>query len=113
MDTTTLTASPAKLRDGTWGARVQGTATEGQTVTIRTAAGKVWQARVTRVIWTGEGVTIVATASLDRAPAQSAPAVRASTGGRCRGCRGPIVNARHHRAMGGLCGSCAFDEYDC
>lgn len=34
-------------------------------------------------------------------------------GGCCRECRGPIVNAPHHRAMGGLCGSCAFDEYDC
>jgi len=31
----------------------------------------------------------------------------------CRGCRGPIRNAPHHRAMGGYCGYCAFDEYDC
>lgn len=33
-------------------------------------------------------------------------------GSRCKGCRGPIADARHHRAMGGYCGSCAFDEYD-
>lgn len=32
--------------------------------------------------------------------------------GRCRSCHGPIMNAPHHRAMGGLCGNCAFDEYD-
>lgn len=30
----------------------------------------------------------------------------------CRECHGPLVNAPHHSAMGGLCGSCAFDEYD-
>jgi hypothetical protein len=35
------------------------------------------------------------------------------TSGRCRECHGPLVNAPHHRAMGGLCGNCAFDEYDC
>ena len=30
----------------------------------------------------------------------------------CRECHGPLVNVAHPRAMGGLCGSCAFDEYD-
>jgi hypothetical protein len=38
---------------------------------------------------------------------------RRSNGGRCRGCRGPIRNAPHHHAMGGYCGYCAFDEFDC
>jgi len=32
--------------------------------------------------------------------------------GRCRGCGGPVVDAPHHRAMDGYCGSCAFDEFD-
>lgn len=35
-----------------------------------------------------------------------------SSAGRCRGCRGPITHAAHHRAMEGYCGSCAFDEFD-
>lgn len=36
-------------------------------------------------------------------------------GGRtnCRGCHGPLDDAPHHRAMGGYCGNCAFDEFDC
>lgn len=38
---------------------------------------------------------------------------RAERSGRCRGCGGPIRDARHHAAMGGYCGSCAFDEFDC
>lgn len=35
------------------------------------------------------------------------------TQSRCRECRGPIVNCSYHKAMYGLCGQCAFDEYDC
>jgi hypothetical protein len=32
---------------------------------------------------------------------------------RCRCCGGSIIDAPHHRAMNGYCGSCAFDEFDC
>jgi hypothetical protein len=67
---TTTPATPAKLRDGSWGARVQGAAAVGDVVTITTRAGKTWDARVTSVIWTGDGVALCATASLDRAPAR-------------------------------------------
>lgn len=37
---------------------------------------------------------------------------RAERSGRCRECGGPLVDVARHEAMGGLCGSCAFDEYD-
>lgn len=127
MDTatsvTTPTASPAKLRDGSWGARVPGGASVGQTVEVRTSTGKTWTAVVTRVVWTGSDrvtglpVAICATQSLESAPARSArPATSRGqyvTRGRCKGCRGPIKHAPHHRAMQGYCGSCAFDEFDC
>jgi hypothetical protein len=45
----------------------------------------------------------------------SSPSCRKSSGGsgKCRDCGREITNAPHHRAMGGLCGDCAFDEYDC
>lgn len=33
-------------------------------------------------------------------------------GGRCRTCSQPVADVPHHRAMDGLCGSCAFDEFD-
>jgi len=66
MTTTTTTATPAKLRDGTWGARVMGTVAAGDSVTITTQAGKSWGARIERVIWSGEGVSICATSSLGR-----------------------------------------------
>ena len=63
------TASPTKLRTGDWGARVKGApVSEGDVITIVARSGKSWDARVTRVVWSGDGVTICATASLDRRP---------------------------------------------
>lgn len=37
---------------------------------------------------------------------------RAARSGCCQACGGELKDAGHHKAMGGLCGSCAFDEYD-
>ena len=57
----TQTATPTKLQNGTWGARVQGDVAQGDTVTISTRSGKSWTATVDRVVWSGNGVSIVAT----------------------------------------------------
>jgi hypothetical protein len=78
--TTTTTATPTKLRSGAWGAKVAGTVRAGETVTITTRGGKSWQARVSKVVWTGDGVSIVATESLDR------PAATEPQRGRCSRC---------------------------
>lgn len=56
-------ATPAKLRDGSWGARTAGSVRAGDTVQITTRAGKTWAATVTRVVWAGDGVTLCATGS--------------------------------------------------
>lgn len=83
----TIIATPAKLKTGAWGARLASDKSAddltGATITIRTRAGKTWQAQVERVIWTGsdkrtgEQVHLLATRSLgtarDRKPVQSAP----------------------------------------
>lgn len=52
---------PTKLRDGTWGATVQGTVRSGEMITVRSRGGKTWEAKVSRVVWQGNGVTIVGT----------------------------------------------------
>ena len=63
----TTAASPCKLRNGSWGAKTQTASVQlGDIVTITTRAGKSWDARVTRVVWTGDSAAIVATESLDR-----------------------------------------------
>lgn len=76
MTTTTTTATPTKLRNGNWGARVRGKVREGDTVTITTKSGKSWEARVSKVVWTDGSVAICATESTDR------PAQRPGRGGR-------------------------------
>lgn len=57
------TATPTKLRNGNWGAKVKGTVREGDSIQITTRAGKSWVASVSKVIWSGQGVSIVATGS--------------------------------------------------
>lgn len=81
----------------------------GQVVTVTKADGSTKQETVGTVAgsFTREDGVVCAYASI-RGTAKKYQ----SSDGRCRECRGPIVNARHHRAMGGLCGDCAFDEYD-
>lgn len=77
---TTITATPAKLRNGTWGARVTDPVKVGQTITVKTKAGKTWQAKVTKIVWGGSDAALVATESLDR-PAAKRPARRATPTG--------------------------------
>ena len=109
--TNSTTASPAKLKNGSWGARVQGSVSVGDTITITTRAGKSWDARVTKVVWSGEGVAVCATESLDR-PARSGSTSRSYGRGRWTGCscgsredhHGDLIDARNN------CASCEHDR---
>lgn len=76
--TTPAPASPTKLRDGTWGARVSSAEVSvGDEVTITTRGGKSWPAIVDRVVYRspGDGIAICATTShpQDQRPAAQAP----------------------------------------
>lgn len=66
MTMSTIAATPTKLRNGSWGAKVQGTVRTGDTVQITARSGNSWTATVQKVVWSGEGVAIVATESTDR-----------------------------------------------
>ncbi len=79
-----MTATPAKLRDGTWGARVQGPVSQGDVVTVTTKAGKTWQAKVTRVVWTDGAVAVCATASMDRPEGSSRGFRQRASNGECQ-----------------------------
>lgn len=103
------TATYTKLRDGSWGIR-GARLTAGASVTVTKRDGTAKVETVGRILWTGPDGTCLATITASTITTASAP--RRSGSGRCRGCGGPIVNARHHRAMDGYCGSCAFDEFD-
>lgn len=84
-----LNATPTKLRSGAWGARVEGEPTVGDKVTITTRGGKSWEAEVSRVLWTGDGVALCATKSLDR-PARAPRVVNG-------------YSTRYYRAPRGRC----------
>jgi hypothetical protein len=58
-----MTATPIKLKNGSWGAKVQGSVDVGAQLDVQTKSGKTWTATVERVVWSGSGVTIVATRS--------------------------------------------------
>ena len=90
MSDTTINrpATPCKLRTGAWGARTAPEVQVGDTVTITTRAGKSWDARVTKIVWTGDDAAVVATESLDR------PAPRKSRNG-CS-CDGDCCRPRCH-----------------
>lgn len=60
----TIQATPTKLRSGDWGAKVQGSVNQGDTIEITARSGKRWLAVVAKVVWSGDGVAIVATRSL-------------------------------------------------
>lgn len=60
-----FTATPLKLKNGDWGARVNSDSVQvGDIVRITTRAGKSWEAEVLKVIWSGNGISICATQSL-------------------------------------------------
>ena len=114
-NTNTNAATPCKLRNGDWGAKTSARIRQGDIVTITTRAGKSWDARISKIVWTGNGVAICATASLDR-PQRSATARnsrRTRRAGTWTGCscgsreeHGETVPAASN------CSSCRFEAED-
>jgi hypothetical protein len=105
---TEIPATPAKLRNGNWGARVKGApVSAGDVVQITTKSGKSWSARVIAIVWSGKGVTLCATESLDRAPARSTRRARCS-------CTDPSCECHTGRCMCGReCNCRGGNIYDC
>lgn len=95
-------ASPTQLKTGEWGARVRASQVRiGDELTIVTKTGSSWKAIVQGVVWQGDDAAICRTARTVKAHS-----------GYCSECGRRAVDAPFHAAMGGLCGECAFDEYD-
>lgn len=96
-----IPASPARLRSGSWGARISAphhtAVARGDLVTITTRDGKTWDARITEVVHVGADYALVGTASVKPPPKQqSSRPVRSSSGPRnWRPCGYPGCNPRH------------------
>lgn len=60
-NSSTATASPAKLRNGDWGAKVSGPVQAGDTVTITTRSGKTWESEIADVLSSTDGISLCTT----------------------------------------------------
>jgi len=74
------TATPIKLNNGSWGAKVSGAVQAGEEIKITTKGGKSWLAVVAKVVWSGENVAIVATQKSGHKSGGYTPAIRNSRG---------------------------------
>jgi len=83
-------ANPAKLSDGSWGARVKGAVSIGDELLVTTRAGKSWAATVADVVSERDGVSLVSTESRKAAPRRGSS--RRSSGGICDNCDEPRRN---------------------
>jgi formamidopyrimidine-DNA glycosylase len=109
----TTIATYTKLKSGNWGIRVQSEEVEaGNEIPVTKKSGETKIEVVERVLWTGNGISLCAIRQSQYSCSSSRSSYTRRRGG-CRDCGGPIVDARHHRAMHGYCGACAFDEFDC
>jgi hypothetical protein len=97
-------ATPTLLKSGEWGARVLAPQVGvGDQLTVVAKNGNSWEAQVDGIVWQGEDVALCRTSRSRVARAQT---------GYCTQCGRRAVDCSFHAAMGGLCGECAFDEYD-
>jgi hypothetical protein len=74
-------ASFTKMKDGSWGLRIQGTAKAGQSIAVQKRDGGSKTVEIGRVVWTGNGIslaTISGSGSTQRATARPARASRYS-----------------------------------
>ena len=53
-----MAATFTKLRDGSWGLRIEGSAKAGQTVTVTKKSGETSREVVGKIIWSGNGITL-------------------------------------------------------
>lgn len=103
-------ASYTKLRSGEWGVRSTTPIEAGQVVSVTKKSGETKTETISKVLWSGNGVWLASIGA--RSDSRSGRRTSGRYGG-CRECGGPLRDAPRHPAMGGLCGECAFDEYDC
>lgn len=47
-----------KLRNGSWGVRVEGPAKAGDTVTVTKKSGETATEKISKVVWTGKGISL-------------------------------------------------------
>lgn len=57
-----MAATYTKLKSGNWGIRVVGSVRDGQSITVTKKSGETKTETVSRVVWSGNGITLAAIA---------------------------------------------------
>ena len=78
-------ATYTKLKDGSWGVRVEGTAKSGQSVTVTKKSGETKSETIGRVLWSGNGISLcsVGQSSGNGSHSTHRPGRCANCGGAC------------------------------
>lgn len=95
-----MSATYTKLRDGSWGVRVQGPVKAGETITVTKKGGETKRETVAAVLWTGDGVSLCSVTPTAK-PAYQPQASR------------PGKTYRKSAQAGGGRGYCDDDCYGC
>lgn len=103
-----MTATYTKLKDGTWGVRVNGTITAGATATVTKKSGETKTEKIGRVLWTGNGVSLCSVAA-SSVKSTYTPQSGRSSRGRRTGCSCGSIEGEYRDYC---CSSCRFDELD-
>lgn len=106
------TATYTKLKDGTWGVRVNGTVAAGERITVSKRDGSSKTETVAKVLWTGiardgQQACLVEIGRSERSSA------RRSNRGVWTGCSCGSRELPEGGLSDNACATCRFDEYDC
>lgn len=105
-----MLASYTKLRDGSWGIRVQGSAKAGQVVVVRKKDNTSKDETIERVLWTGDGISLCSIGRSQQTRASnSRGGQQGSLRGRRTGCACGSIEGEYHPWY---CESCRFEELD-
>jgi hypothetical protein len=100
-----MAASWMKMRDGSWGVRVPGGATAGQSVTVTKKSGESSTVIVGKVVWSGNGVALCAVKGEERSQPSRSSGNGYAPGKRCycAECGEPYRKGQRCWENGGSC----------
>ena len=77
-------ATPIKLRSGDWGAKIEGCVPEilsrGEEIQIQTRAGKTWNTRIDKIVWSHSDKKIAIVALASKTKSRREPCANCDTG---------------------------------
>ena len=93
-----MSATYTKLKDGSWGIRIDGTATAGQSITVTKKSGDTKAEKISRVLWSGKDAKSGKNVSLCSIAQSGSSSGHGAKPGTCVNC-GASCNPRYRRCL--------------